>query len=85
MKVRKLKSSGGYKLLYLSWTCGGETVLKETASVFGRELTKLERTSIVFSVAVSPWRRRGRERDELRNDSRCSRRTAWGHPLEKDK
>ena len=38
---------------------------------------------MVFSVAVSPWRRRGRERDELRNVSRCSRRRAWGHPLEK--
>ena len=60
-------------------------VLTETESVLGRELTKLERTSIVFSVAISPWRRRGRERDELRNASRCSRRTAWGHPLEKDK
>jgi hypothetical protein len=58
-------------------------VLTETASVLGRELTKMERTSIVFSVAVSPWRRRGSEREELRNISRCSRRTAWGHPLEK--
>ena len=64
-------------------TWGGEMVLTETVSSLGREPTKLERTAMVFSVAQSPWRRRGREREALRKFSRCSRRRACGQPLEK--